>query len=151
MDIDADYTDSLMNFYRVVAVLDDSPLQTTADLKQKIIAVNKNSSQETLNKAVALTGASDKVSHYETFILAIQALQGGKAEGVLGDVNMLRAYDKDHTEVRFRYITINDPVGHIGFAVKKGNKELQKKLNQGLSAVRADGTYDALVRKWFGH
>ncbi|RRD91636.1 transporter substrate-binding domain-containing protein [Conchiformibius steedae] len=151
VDIDADYTDSLMDFYRVVAVLEHSPLKTAADLKQKIIAVNKNSSQETLNKAVTLTGTPDKVSHSETFVLAIHAVQGDKADGVLGDVNMLRAYDKDHAEVKFRYITINDPVGHIGFAVKKGNKELQRKLNQGLSAVKANGTYDALVKKWFGH
>ena len=150
VDIDADYTDSLMDFYRVVAVLEHSPLKTATDLKQKVIAVNKNSSQETLNKAIALTGTPDKVSHNETFVLAIRELQGKKADGVLGDVNMLRAYDKEHEEVKFRYIAINDPVGQIGFAVKKGNKELQKKLNRGLSAVRADGTYDALVKKWFG-
>ena len=37
-----------------------------------------------------------------------------------------------------------------GFAVKSGNFTLLKKLNEGLSIVRATGQYDAIYQKWFG-
>lgn len=37
-----------------------------------------------------------------------------------------------------------------GFAVKKGNKALREKLNAGLDAVRKNGTYNAIHKKWFG-
>ena len=37
-----------------------------------------------------------------------------------------------------------------GFAVKSGNFALLKKLNEGLSIVRATGRYDAIYQKWFG-
>ena len=37
-----------------------------------------------------------------------------------------------------------------GFAVRSGNFTLLKKLNEGLSIVRATGRYDAIYQKWFG-
>ena len=38
---------------------------------------------------------------------------------------------------------------NYGFAVQKGNKALTKRLNDALKAVKADGTYDKIYRKWF--
>lgn len=37
-----------------------------------------------------------------------------------------------------------------GFAVKKGNAELLKKLDAALDAMKKDGTYDRIYDKWFG-
>lgn len=37
-----------------------------------------------------------------------------------------------------------------GFAVKKGNAELLKKLDDALDAMKKDGTYDRIYDKWFG-
>jgi polar amino acid transport system substrate-binding protein len=37
-----------------------------------------------------------------------------------------------------------------GIAVKKGNAELLAKLNQGLAAIRSDGTYNTIFTKYFG-
>ncbi len=37
-----------------------------------------------------------------------------------------------------------------GIAVKKGNKALLDRLNAGLKAVKADGTYDEIHKRWFG-
>ena len=37
----------------------------------------------------------------------------------------------------------------IGFA--QGHEELVKKVNAALDQMRADGTYDALYKKWFGY
>ena len=37
-----------------------------------------------------------------------------------------------------------------GFAVKKGNAELLKAVNDALSAARADGTYDKIYAEWIG-
>ncbi|TFT50190.1 transporter substrate-binding domain-containing protein, partial [Proteus mirabilis] len=34
-------------------------------------------------------------------------------------------------------------------AVRKGNADLQDKLNKALSEVKADGTYDVIYKKWF--
>jgi polar amino acid transport system substrate-binding protein len=37
-----------------------------------------------------------------------------------------------------------------GIAIKKGNTELLQKVNQGLAAIKADGTYDQIFTKYFG-
>jgi polar amino acid transport system substrate-binding protein len=37
-----------------------------------------------------------------------------------------------------------------GFAVKKGNAELLGKMNEGIAAIKADGSYDAIYKKYFG-
>ncbi len=41
-------------------------------------------------------------------------------------------------------------VEDYGFALKKGNKELKKRLEKALDAVVADGTYKKIYQKWFG-
>nr|WP_256205567.1 transporter substrate-binding domain-containing protein [Calditerricola satsumensis] len=34
--------------------------------------------------------------------------------------------------------------------MKKGNKELLDKINQGLKAIKANGQYDEIYQKYFG-
>ena len=36
-----------------------------------------------------------------------------------------------------------------GFAVQKGNAELQEQINAGLANVIENGTFDELITKWF--
>ncbi len=38
---------------------------------------------------------------------------------------------------------------HFAFAVKKGDKELLKKVNKGLENIKKNGTFDKLKKKWF--
>ena len=48
--------------------------------------------------------------------------------------------------------TVEDPSfpeEGFGIVVKKGDKALQDKLNAGLAAVRADGSYGEIYKKWF--
>lgn len=150
VDIDARYSDSIMSFYRVIAVPENSDIKTLADLKGKKIAVNRYSSQDTINKATNLAGNVELLDQKDTFVLAIRSVLSESSDAVLGDVNMLRYYDNYHPEVSFRYININDSIGEIGFAVQKHDIGMQAKLNAGLTAIKADGTYDSILKKWFG-
>ena len=48
---------------------------------------------------------------------------------------------------------VNDPAfvpEQYGIVVRKGNAELLAKVNQGLAAIRADGTYDRIHAKYLG-
>jgi len=52
-----------------------------------------------------------------------------------------------------KFRTVNDPAftpEQYGIAVKKGNAELLAKLNQGLAAIRADGSYDRIYAQYLG-
>jgi polar amino acid transport system substrate-binding protein len=43
----------------------------------------------------------------------------------------------------------NFPKEFFGIAVKKGDAALLAKINQGLAAIKADGTYDKLHAQYF--
>ena len=64
---------------------------------------------------------------------------------------MVVNYVKNHGGDKFK--TVNDPAfapEQYGIAVKKGNAELLDKLNKGLAAIRADGTYDRIYAQYLG-
>ena len=38
----------------------------------------------------------------------------------------------------------------MGIAVRKSNKEILQKLNEGLRQIKKDGTFSQIHQKWFG-
>ena len=76
-------------------------------------------------------------------------MQNGDVQGVVVDKPVGEAYLNAHSDIaKF----VGDPFGEheeFAFAVKKGNTELLEKLNTGLANIKANGTYDELVDKWF--
>lgn len=147
-----DFSDPYIDFVREVYILDtpaNNGIQTVADLKDKIIAVNKNS-QSAMTKAEELTGSQQSVLGVNTFYLSLASTYQGKAVGTLGDSRILQYYQTKHPEIKTRIISLNEEKKDIAFAVKKGNHEVLQKINQGLAKIKADGTYDKLVKKWFG-
>jgi polar amino acid transport system substrate-binding protein len=52
-----------------------------------------------------------------------------------------------------KYKIVEDPsikTEQYGIIVKKGNKELLDKLNDGLKKIKANGTYNRIYEKYFG-
>ena len=76
-------------------------------------------------------------------------LQNGEVQGVIVDKPVGEAYLNNHGDIaKF----VGESFGEheeFAFAVQKGNKELLDKLNTGLANIKANGTYDKLVDKWF--
>jgi polar amino acid transport system substrate-binding protein len=78
----------------------------------------------------------------------IQELAASGLDAAIGD-NGVIAY-RVHEQPRLK--TVEDPAfpkEYFGIVVKQGNKALLDKLNAGLAAIRSDGTYATLYRKWF--
>lgn len=44
----------------------------------------------------------------------------------------------------------NFPKEYYGIAVRKGDAELLAKINKGIEAIKADGTYDTIYQRYFG-
>ena len=76
-------------------------------------------------------------------------LQNGEVQGVIVDKPVGEAYLKAHGDIaKFAGDAFGDHE-EFAFAVQKGNTELLEKLNTGLANIKANGTYDELVDKWF--
>lgn len=91
--------------------------------------------------------ANPRIKIFETFGASIQALQAGDVDLVLTDGTAGAGYVAAHPET---FKLIGDPLGteDFGFIFPKGS-DLAAPVNAAIAALAADGTFDALNKKWF--
>lgn len=74
----------------------------------------------------------------------------GEVDGTLGDSRVLEYFSKQYPNIQTRKISLGEQKRELAFAVQKGDRALLNQINQGLAKVKANGTYQQLVNKWFG-
>lgn len=88
-----------------------------------------------------------RIKLFETFGATVQALKSGDVDVVLTDGTAGKGY-VDASEGKLKLI--GGPLGteDFGFIFPKGS-DLVKPVNAAIAALKADGTFDALNKKWF--
>ncbi|MBE1204514.1 basic amino acid ABC transporter substrate-binding protein [Aminobacter carboxidus] len=88
-----------------------------------------------------------RIKLFETFGATVQALKAGDVDLVLTDSVAAQGY-VDASEGKLK--VVGQPLGSedFGFIFKKGS-DLVAPINQAIAALKADGTFDALNKKWF--
>lgn len=91
--------------------------------------------------------ANPRIKLFETFGASIQALQSGDVDLVLTDGTAGEGYVAANPET---FKLVGDPMGSedFGFIFPKGS-DLVEPINAAIDALKADGTMDALNKKWF--
>jgi polar amino acid transport system substrate-binding protein len=91
--------------------------------------------------------ANPRIKLFETFGASLQALRAGDVDTVLTDGTAGAGYVKASPDV---FKLIGGPLGaeDFGFIFPKGS-DLVAPFDAAIAALRADGTLDALNRKWF--
>lgn len=88
-----------------------------------------------------------RIKLFETFGATVQALKTGDVDLVLTDSVAAKGYvDASNGGLK----VIGGPLGaeDFGFIFKKGS-DLAAPVNAAITSLKADGTFDALNRKWF--
>ncbi len=82
---------------------------------------------------------------------AIDALLNGEVEAFMGN-RLTGIYYIQKKGFAGEVKIVGEPmyVTKYSSAVKKGNNELLKLLNEGIDAIKKNGTYDKIYKKWFG-
>lgn len=122
------------------------------DLRGKNVALKKDSIAETLIPMFGTAGDANIV-RTDTTWEAIKEVLSEKSAAAVGSSAVMYYYAKEYKGKQPDLFVLTDaslPKKHYVFAVKKGNAQLVKILNDGLAKVRADGTYDALYKKYWG-
>ncbi len=91
--------------------------------------------------------ANPRIKLFETFGATVQALKSGDVDMVLTDGTAGKGYvDASNGGLKL----IGGPLGteDFGFIFKKGS-DLVAPVNAAIAALKADGTIDALNKKWF--
>ena len=92
------------------------------------------------------TIAENQYRAFDNYVLAVQSLENGDVDAVVVDEPVAQTFANQRAvEVAFVYETGEQ----YGFGVREGD-DLRGSLNDGLSAVRGDGTYEDLTNQWFG-
>ena len=144
-----DFSEPYFEAAQLIAVPMNSAVKKMEDLKKLKIGVQTGTTgDEIVGKLVGKSNPN--VKRFEGTPLAIKELENGGVEAVVADNGVITNFQKNNASA-FKVVT--DPSfkkEFYGIAVKTGNVELLKKINQGLAAIKADGTYDKIYQSYFG-
>lgn len=144
-----DFSEPYYESTQLIVVPKDSKVTKFKDLEKLTVGVQSaTTGDEVVQK---LLGKSNpKIKRLESATLALKELEGGGVDAVVLDTGPVKNYVKNNAALGFHFISDPDfPKEYYGIAVKKGNAALLAKVNQGLAAVKADGTYDKIFKKYF--
>ena len=93
-----------------------------------------------------------KIKEYDDIGLAFEDLAAGRIDAVIADDPVAKFYANKKQEYagKLKVAFITDDVEFYGFAVRKSDTDLVKKLNEGIKAVKEKGIDKQVVEKWIG-
>ena len=149
-----DFTDKYYNTPSSIVVKTGTPYTGPASLKGKKIGVLKGSTQEKYAMG-ELKPAGVTVVPYEAQDQVYLDIRAGRLDGTVAD----------KVEVNGGFLSKPEGKGYgfvgpnlserkyfgdgVGVALRKGQGELKTQLNAGIKAIRANGTYDKIAKKYF--
>jgi polar amino acid transport system substrate-binding protein len=146
MDFSAPYFDA----FQLIAVKDGSKVSKFADLKTLKVGVQTGTTgDEVVQKLLGKTNAN--IKRFESTPLALKELEAGGVNAVVADNGVVQHYIQNNPAAKFKSVSdASFTPEQYGIAMKKGNTELQTKINEAIAAIKTDGSYDAIHVKYFG-
>ena len=142
-----DFTTPYFEARQLIAVSKDSSVKNLKDLAgKKIGVVNGSTGDDIASREFGKTNSD--IRRFESTPVVISELVNTGLDAAIGDNGVIAFRVQEHKQLK----TVSDPSfpkEFFGIVVKQGNKALLDKLNAGLAAVKADGSYAQIYKKWF--
>lgn len=142
-----DFTTPYFEARQLIAVSKDSSVKSLKDLAgKKIGVVNGSTGDDIASREFGKTNSD--IRRFESTPVVISELVNTGLDAAIGDNGVIAFRVQEHKQLK----TVSDPSfpkEFFGIVVKQGNKALLDKLNAGLAAVKADGSYAQIYKKWF--
>lgn len=142
-----DFADAYYDSLQSLLVKADSGIANLAGMAGKKIGLQKGSTGKSYATKNAPEGTSliDFADDGKMFT----ALQAKQVDAILQDQPVNHQHEVDNPE--YKIVETYNTNEQYGFALAKGLKpELLAAINAELKAMRADGSYDAIYKKYFG-
>lgn len=117
--------------------------------KAKVVGVQNGS---TFQQYISQQAKQYESKSYAALPNAVLDLQNGRIDLIFGDTAVLSEWVKQDPNLAFIGEKVTDVqyFGQgFGIAVNKSDKALLQKINQSLTALKANGTYQKIYDKWF--
>ena len=142
-----DFTAPYFEARQLIAVHQASNVKSLKDLAgQKVGVVTGSAGDDIASREFGKTNTD--IRRFESTPVVISELVGSGVDAAIGDNGVVAFRVQEHKQLK----TVSDPnfpKEYFGIVVKQGNKALRDKLNTGLAAVKADGSYAQIYKKWF--
>lgn len=145
-----DFSEPYFDATQALATQTGKEVKTLEEMVGKRLGVQGGTTgEEYINGQVKEKSLDIKVVSYRDLAALQQALATNQIEGAVNDLPVWNEYIKANPG-KVVVATGFDTGEQYGFAVKKGNAELLKTVNEAIAAARSDGTYDKIYAEWIG-
>lgn len=142
-----DFSDVYFAANESMIVKKTSKIRTVADLNHKGVVVIAIKGTDVPNQ-VAKLAPKASVKQFDDYGSAFNALKAGQGDVMIDDDGILAGLIADSPQFTLTKASLaQEP---YGIGVEKGQDDLRQAINKALKSLRANGTYDKLIRKWFG-
>ena len=140
-----DFSTPIASQGQVVIVMTESDVQSVTDLAGRKVGVQIGTTGD-----FALDDYNVEKRQYDDIGLAILDMVNGNIDACVCDSIIASDFVLANENYKGMLRTAGEPFTseEIAIAVKKGNTELLNLINEGLEAMKADGSYDELKAKW---
>lgn len=158
-----DFSDPYFLLYDRVIVLEDSPIQSMEDLKGKTLASTLGTMDSLNAHALVDNGLAERVMDFNTFGEPFLALRNNQVDAVILDETTYIAQLEEMPDLR----VVGDPLpyipkadwaeqeegqdyrlGGLGIGIRLECTDLRAAIDQALADMSADGTREAILRKY---
>ena len=148
-----DFSDKYYNTPAVIVAPKTSSINADpASVKAKIVGVQVSTTHANYAEK-HLQSMADSIKTYQTFDEHNQDLVAGRIDAVVGDSLAMQPFlDSDSgkcCEVKGNLVDIAVFGPGVGGGMRKGEAELMAKFNAAIKKIRADGTFEAISKKYF--
>ncbi|WP_436669505.1 transporter substrate-binding domain-containing protein [Lactiplantibacillus plantarum] len=143
-----DFTNSYFDAGQSLLVKKGSAIKSVKDLNKsgtKVLGVTGANSVENIKKAAPKA----KVLELSDYAQAMTALKSGQGVALTTDNGIL--YGMASQNPGYEVVGGTFTKEPYGIAVNKRQEPLKKALNKALKEIEADGTYNRILKKWFGN
>ena len=145
-----DFSDSYYTGVQVIIVTDDSDITEPDDLKGKKIGVQQGTTGDIYSTD---DFGDDNVERFNKGMEAVQALQQGskmladpEIDAVIIDNQPAKTFVEENEGLKILETSYVEE--DYALAIKKGNDDLVKKVNDAIKELKEDGTFDKIVAKY---
>lgn len=141
-----DFSDSYFNSKQMIIVkTDDNSITTADDLVGKKVGVQLGTTGDIF---ISDTEGVAEVVQFQAGTQAVMDLKNGKIDAVVIDAEPAKKMIEGQTELKLLEAPFVEE--EYAIAVKKGDEDILKAINETLTEIKADGTYDEIYTKYFG-
>jgi polar amino acid transport system substrate-binding protein len=131
----------------VVAVDDNTPYKSLADLKGQVVGAQVGTVYVDFLKK---NGEFAEVKVYDSLADILRDVSLGRIKAGFGDAPILKYQIAQNASLKAKLVSTYEPkmAGSVGIGVRKSDQELLKKINNSLARLQANGAVDRILAKW---